>query len=238
MWNLRHLSACVRPRRGRNTTLLLSALMAVTLPNAAQAAAVPTATTLVLSSPSVASPTAVTLTASVVAGGAPVADGLGDLLRCFGAALRRFGHCGKAQLTAGTAKLKYIPGIGTHKYTAVFTGTAAATASTSSVQTLTVTGLYPTTTAIAATGNPSGYDLTATVVGYANHPPVLAGTVSFQDTSNGNFVLGTAPLGAPTYAENFIQATRFPVPTGNQPTAGASADFNGDGIRRPGGHEL
>ena len=38
MWNLRHLSACVRPRRGRNTKLLLSALMAVTLPNAAQAA--------------------------------------------------------------------------------------------------------------------------------------------------------------------------------------------------------
>ena len=129
---------------------------------------------------------------------------------------------GKAQLTAGTAKLKYIPGIGTHKYTAVFTGTAAAAASTSSVQTLTVTGLYPTTTAIAATGNPSGYDLTATVVGYANHPPVMAGTVSFQDTSNGNFVLGTAPLGAPTYAENFTpgnQAPRSPPATNQQPAA-------------------
>jgi Bacterial Ig-like domain (group 3)/FG-GAP-like repeat len=230
MWNLRHLSACVRPRRGRNTTLLLSALMAVTLPNAAQAAAAPTVTTLVLSSPSVASPAAVTLTASVVAGGAPVASGSvtfcdASAPRCEDSAI-----VGNAQLTAGTAKLKYIPGIGTHKYTAVFTGTAAATASSSSVQTLTVTGLYPTTTAIAATGNPSGYDLTATVVGYANHPPVLAGTVSFQDTSNGNFVLGTAPLGAPTYAENFIQATGSPFTTGNQPTAGASADFNGDGI--------
>jgi hypothetical protein len=133
-------------------------------------------------------------------------------------------------LTAGTAKFKYIPGIGTRKYTAVFTGTAAAAASSSSVQTLTVTGLYPTTTAIAATGNPSGYDLTATVVGYANHPPVMAGTVSFQDTSNGNFVLGTAPLGAPTYAENFTPAPGSPFVTGNQPTAGASADFNGDGI--------
>jgi hypothetical protein len=230
MWNLRHLSACVRPRRGRNTTLLLSALMAVTLPNAAQAAAVPSATTLVLSSPSVASPTAVTLTASVAAGGAPVPSG--SVIFCDASAPRCEDSAivGTAQLTAGTAKLKYIPGIGTHKYTAVFTGTAAATASSSSVQTLTVTGLYPTTTAIAATGNPSGYDLTATVVGYANHPPVLAGTVSFQDTSNGNFVLGTAPLGAPTYAENFIPATGSPFTTGNQPTAGASADFNGDGI--------
>jgi hypothetical protein len=232
MWNLRHLSACVRPRRGRNTKLLLSALMAVTLPNAAQAAAVPTATTLVLSSPTVASHTAVTLTASVVvvAGGAPVANGSVNFCdastpRCEDSAI-----VGKAVLTAGSAKLKFIPGIGTHKYTAVFTGTAAASGSTSSAQTLTVTGLYPTTTAIAATGNPSGYDLTATVVGYANHPPVLVGTVSFQDTSNGNFVLGTAPLGAPTYAETFTPATGSPISTGNQPTAGGAADFNGDGI--------
>jgi Bacterial Ig-like domain (group 3)/FG-GAP-like repeat len=230
MWNLRHLSACVRPRRGRNTTLLLSALMAVSLPNAAQAAAVPSATTLVLSSPSVASPTAVTLTASVVAGGAPVTNGSVNFCDASAPRCEDSAIVGKAQLTAGTAKLKYIPGIGTHKYTAIFTGTAAAAASTSSAQTLTVTGLYPTTTAIAATGNPSGYDLTATVVGYANHPPVMAGTVSFQDTTNGNFVLGTAPLGAPTYAENFIQATGSPFGTGNQPTAGGSADFNGDGI--------
>jgi hypothetical protein len=232
MWNLQHFSASVHPRSGRNTRLLLSALMAVTLPNAAQAAAVPTATTLVLSSPTVASPTAVTLTASVVvvAGGAPVANGSVNF--CDASAL----HCedsaivGKAELNAGTAKLKFIPGIGTHKYTAIFTGTATASGSTSNVQTLTVTGLYPTTTAIAATGNPSGYDLTATVVGYANHPPVLAGTVSFQDTSSNNFVLGTAPLGAPTYAETFTPATGSPISTGNQPTAGGTADFNGDGI--------
>ncbi|MGB8535616.1 MAG: FG-GAP-like repeat-containing protein [Acidobacteriaceae bacterium] len=231
MWNLRHLSACVRPRRGRNTKLLLSALMAVTLTNAAQAAAVPSTTTLVLSSTSVTSLTAVTLTASVVAGGAPVA--IGSVTFCDASAP----HCedsavvGTAQLVAGTAKLKYVPGIGTHKYIAVFSGTAAATGSSSSVQTLTVTGLYPTTTAIAATGNPSGYDLTATVVGYASHPPVLAGTVSFQDTSNGNFVLGTAPLGAPTYAETFTPAAGSPISTGNQPTAGGAADFNGDGIQ-------
>src|SRR6202035_4806104 len=76
---------------------------------------------------------------------------------------------GTDQFVADTAKLEYVPGSCTHKYSFAFTATTAATASTSSVQTLTVTGLYPTTTAIAATGNPSGYDLTATVVGYANH---------------------------------------------------------------------
>jgi hypothetical protein len=230
MWNLRHLSACVRPRRGRNTTLLLSALMAVTLPNAAQAAAVPTATTLVLSSPSVASPTVVTLTASVTAGGAAVAAGSVTFCNASARYCEDSAIVGTAQLSGGSAKLRFVPGIGTHQITAVFTGTAAAATSTSSAQTLTVTGLYPTTTAIAATGNPSGYDLTATVVGYANHPPVMAGTVSFQDTSNGNFVLGTASLGTPVYAESFVQAPNSPIPANNQPAAGATADFNGDGI--------
>ena len=77
---------------------------------------------------------------------------------------------------------------------------------------------------------PSGYQLTATVVGFANQPPTLSGTVSFQDTSNGNFVLGTASLAPPGPAvETLVQATGSPIPTGNQPAAGASADFNGDG---------
>src|SRR6201999_1119563 len=131
MWNLQYLSACVRPRRGRNTMLLLSALMAVTLPNTAHAAAVPSATTLVLSSSSVASPSAVTLTASVVAGGAPVANGSGTFCDASAPRCEDSAIVGKAQSNAGTASLKYVPGIGIHKYTAVFTGTAAVTASTS-----------------------------------------------------------------------------------------------------------
>jgi hypothetical protein len=139
---------------------------------------------------------------------------------------------GKAQITSAGAQIKITPAIGTHKYTAMFNGTNAAASSTSTAQTLTVTSLYPTTTAIAAAANPSGYQLTATVVGFSNQPPTLSGTVSFQDTSNGNFVLGIASLGAPRpTVEAFVPATGSPIPTGNQPAAGASADFNGDGIR-------
>ena len=215
----------------RNSRLLLSALVAIatTLPNAAQAGAVSTVTTLALSSPSVASPATVTLTASVAAGGAPVANG--SVTFCDAAAR----YCedaaivGKAQLIGGTAKLKFIPAIGTHSYKAVFSATSTAATSSSTAQTLTVTGLYPTTTAIAATGNPSGYQLTATVVGFANNPPLLTGTVSFQDTTDGNFVLGTAPLGTPTFARGFAQAPNSPVSTGNQPAAGGAGDFNNDG---------
>jgi hypothetical protein len=66
---------------------------------------------------------------------------------------------GKAQLVAETQPCRIIPAIGSHTYKAIFQrDDNAAAASTSSAQTLTVTGLYPTTTALAATGNPSGYD--------------------------------------------------------------------------------
>ena len=217
---------------------LLPALLAIAsaLPIAAHAAALPTATTLTLSSPSVSWRTPVKLTAQVTAGGAPVTEGTvtfcdlsGPYTRCEDSAI-----VGKAQITSAGAQINIIPAIGTHKYTAIFngiSGTNAAAPSPSAAQTLTVTGLYPTATSIAASGNPSGYQLTATVVGFANQPPTLSGTVSFQDTSNGNFVLGTASLGPPGPAvETLVQATGSPTPTGNQPAAGGSADFNGDGI--------
>src|SRR6202012_460575 len=138
---------------------------------------------------------------------------------------------GKAQLAGGTAKLKFIPAIGTHSYNAVFSATTTAAASTSSpAQTLTVTGLYPTATTIAATGNPSGYGLTATVVSSASEPPVLTGTVSFQDTSAGNHVLGTAALGTPTSSEPLVPAQTPPMQTGNSPAIAGVGDFNEDGI--------
>jgi hypothetical protein len=215
----------------RNSRLLLSALLvfATTVPPTAQAAAVSTVTTLVLSSPSVVSPTTVTLAASVAAGGVPVTAGSVRFCDASAPLCEDAAIVGTAQLNGGTATLKFIPAIGVHTYKAIFSATTTAMASTSATQTLTVTGLYPTTTSIAATGNPSGYGLTATVVGHANHPPLLTGPVSFQDTSNGNFVLGTASLGTPTFAQGFIQAPGSPIPTGNEPAAGASADFNGDG---------
>jgi hypothetical protein len=218
----------------RNSRLLPGLLAAViALPNAAHAAPLPTVTTLAISSSSAASPAAVTLTASVVAGGAPVTTGTVTFCDASVSLCEDAAMLGRAQLagTNATATFKFIPAIGVHAYKAIFSATATAATSTSNIQTLTVTGLHPTTTSIAASGNPSGYQLTATVVGFANQPPTLSGAVSFQDTSNGNFVLGTASLGAPGPAvESFVPAAGSPIPTGNQPAAGASADFNGDGI--------
>jgi Bacterial Ig-like domain (group 3)/FG-GAP-like repeat len=227
-------SACRRIVPFRRVTSRLLLMAACSVATAAQAAPLPTTTTLKLSAPSLAWHTPVTLTASVTANGAPVTAG--SITFCDVSA--PYTSCedsavvGSAQLNTktATAAFTYIPAIGSHNYTAIFNATTSAAASTSPAQTLVVTGLYPTTTAIAATGNPSGYGLTATVVGYANNPPLLMGTVSFQDTSAGNFVLGTAALGTPTYAHSFVPAPNSPILSGNQPTTAAVADFNGDGI--------
>src|ERR1700744_3453678 len=96
--------------------------VACTLAMAAQAAPLPTTTTLTISSSSVASPTKVTLTASVMAGGAPVTTGFipfcdvtGLYSRCEDSAI-----VGNAQLNGATATFSFVPGIGSHKYTAVF----------------------------------------------------------------------------------------------------------------------
>jgi Bacterial Ig-like domain (group 3)/FG-GAP-like repeat len=218
---------------GRNSRLILSALLAfaATMPIAAPAATPPTVTTLTLSSPSVSWHAHVRLTAQVTAGGAPVTEGTvtfcdlsGPYTLCEDSAI-----VGKAQITSAGAQINIIPAIGTHKYTAVFNGTNAAAASTSAFRTLPVTGLYPTITAIAATGNPSSYALTATVVGYASQPPGLAGSVSFEDTT-ANTLLGVVPLGTPTFAQSYTAAPGSPVQTGNDPAIAGVGDFNEDGI--------
>jgi hypothetical protein len=230
MWNVSFPAS----RRIVSSSRLISRIMltAACTVAAAQAAPLATTTTLTLSSSSIAWHTPVTLSAQVAAGGTPVSTGF--VTFCDASGL--YAYCedsaivGTGQLVAGTATYTFFPAPGSHKYTAKFDGTTVAAASTSSAQSLTVTGLYPTTTSIAATGNPSGYDLTATVVGFANHPPLVAGTVSFQDTTAGNYVLGTASLGTPTsFTESFNSAPNSPIQTGNQPAAGATADFNGDG---------
>ena len=210
---------------------LLSALLAVAFTGAAVArAAVPSTTTLTLSKTTIAAPAAVTLTAAVSAAGAPLTAG--SILFCDATAAlcEDAAIVGTAQLTlAGTANLTIVPAIGVHSYKAIFSDQALFSTSTSSSQTLTVTGLRPTSTAIAATGNSSGYALTATVVGVSSHPPLLNGAVLFNDTTNSNSLLGTAALGAPSFSQTFTPATGSPVNTGVNSSNVAAADFNGDG---------
>lgn len=87
--------------------------------------------------------------------------------------------------------------------------------------------LYPTTTDLTATGNPGDYTLTATITG--GHPVPPTGTVTFIDTSNANYVLGTAPVSELTalFALSFFDAGSPQV--SGSPSESAVADYNRDG---------
>ncbi|HEY6376298.1 MAG TPA: Ig-like domain repeat protein [Edaphobacter sp.] len=222
---------CFCGLRGLMRLVLL--LTAVLLPGTAMRAQTTTTTTLAVSpstSP-LAPQTVVTLTATVTAGGTAVHPGLVTFCvatapPCVGLAV-----LGTAQLTsAGTAALRFFPGIGSQSYIAIFAGTTAYATSTSSAQAVTVSppATFPTTTAITSSGSVGAYTLTATVVGTGNATLGPTGSVSFIDTTNSNSV-GTVTLGSPTLGHRFANATGSPIGVGELPVGVAVGDFNGDG---------
>jgi hypothetical protein len=219
------------------TLALISLLSLFAFAAQAAAQASSTTTTLAVTSAgtpvtSVASGSVVGLTATVKSGSAAVTVGQLNFCDALETYCTDIHLLGTAQLTsAGTAVLKFVPGIGSHGYKAVFAGTpngaTAYAGSSSSDVTLSVTGTYPTTTAIAASGSVGDYSLTATVTGNAPVLTELAGTVSFLDTTNSNLSLGTAALGTATAALRFLNSSN--PATNPFPQSVAVADFNGDG---------
>jgi hypothetical protein len=228
-----------------------AALCTALLSSAPQASATPapTTTTIAITSSgsavtTVTSGTVVTLTATVLAGTTPVTVGQVNFCNAAAASCTDINLLGTAQLTgAGTATFKFRPGVGSHRYSAVFVGTPNATTayagSTSSAAALTVAGPGQSITTIAAACNspnyattnicnPASYTLTATVGGNASAAPT--GTVSFFDASNGNAVLGTSALGAGTAGPGFLEIPNPGLETIGWPFSIATGDFNGDGI--------
>jgi FG-GAP-like repeat/Bacterial Ig-like domain (group 3) len=177
--------------------------------------------------------TVVTLTATVMAGGTAIQPGL--VIFC-DASIHAVPACsglavvGTAQLqsgaNAGIAKVHVIPGGGSHSYVAVFAGTHTYATSTSASQA--IAALSPTTSSITSSGSSGSYTLAGTVVGTGNFR-AQTGNVSFVDTTIGNYVIGSAPLGASTLTQSFTAAPGFPVRTDGVPYAITTSDFNGDG---------
>jgi len=224
-------------RTDRVYTVILLSLFA--LAGQAAAKASPTATTLAVTSDgarvsSVPSGSVVALTATVKASGKVVTAGQVSFCNASAKYCTDINLVGTAQLTsAGTAVLKFVPGIGKHSYKAAFAGTPNAATdfvrSTSRDTPLTVTGKFPTATTITASGQVGDYTLTATASGLVNATsvPALAGKVSFLDTTDGNRLLGKAGLGTGSVALSF---PIFSQPATNPYAQSvAVADFNGDG---------
>jgi subtilase family serine protease len=213
---------------GTSSALTITTALDVTI-NAVPAA---TTTTLTVTAngavvTSVAAGTVVTLTAAVSAGSATVTTGQVKFCDATAAHCEDIHILGTAQLTsAGTAVLKFIPGIGSHSYKAVFVGTIGKGASSSSPSALTVTAAYASTATIAQSGVPGNYTLSTTVTGQGAVSPT--GTVSFLDTSNVNAVLGTAALGEGQTTLSWLNS-QSPA-TGDLPYSVAVGDFNGDGM--------
>jgi len=188
------------------------------------------ATTLTISpNSSVTAGTMVTLTASPLHNDLPISAGsitfCNTLAPCPGA-----GVLAVVQVTStGTATLKFVPGAGNYNIQAQFIGAGGEWGSSSDPQTLNVAGnsSYQSTTSISNSGSAGAYTLTATVTAFGRVLP--AGSVPFVDTSNANYVLGTASLDPSTANFSFTSA----VGAGHASAApyfAAAGDFNGDGI--------
>ena len=216
----------------RRVLPFLATMCLVATPHLARAAT-PTTTTLAITANAqpvslVAPRTILTLTATVTSGGTPVHPGQVTFCDAAVAFCTDIHALGTAQLTVnGTATLRFAASLGNHSYKAIFLGTQSFTASTSSAQ-----GLAVTTTALASTitltstGTPGDYTLIATVTGTGAVPPT--GTVSFLDTDNANYVLGTANLTVGASGLGLLDTST--APTNADGLAITTADFNGDGI--------
>jgi sugar lactone lactonase YvrE len=181
---------------------------------------------------SIAPGSGVTLTATVKAGASPVTTGQVNFCDASAASCTDIHLLGRTALTSsGTAAFKYVPGPGAYSYKAEFVQDGYGLGSASSALPLTVgpapATVYSNTTAIANSGFPGDYSLTATVTGVGGSASPT-GTISFLDTSFGNTSLATARLG--TSAPGIGWLISQTAAAGGNLTFEVTGDFNGDGI--------
>jgi hypothetical protein len=208
-------------------------------------ASAPTATNLAIaaganflaSGATVPSGTVLTFVASVNSGSTKLTEGRVTLCDASAVSCTDIHQFGTAQLTsAGTARFRFVPGIGSHSYKAVFAGTPGASpayaASSSATMTLVVTSpaaKVQTTTTLTVTGDAGQYSMTANVEGIVNRPGLAGptGSVSFLNTTAANAVLGTSAVGPASSGVNLINSDNPQLAIA--PTVIETADFNGDG---------
>ena len=169
------LLSCSRPGFFIRHGVLCSFLALASLIGEHAAAATNTSTVLSVSSQSSAATTVsqgsvATLTASVTAGSSQLTRGQVNFCDASTPYCIDVHLLGSAQLAdAGTAVLRFIPGLGNHSYKAVFAGTTTYASSASATQTLSVTGtgIYSSLSTIQVANGAEGgtYDLSATVAG-------------------------------------------------------------------------
>jgi hypothetical protein len=178
----------------------------------------------------VVSGTVVTLTAKVTSADSVLTVGQVKFCDASAAYCTDIHLLGIAQLTpAGTASFRFVPGVGSHTYKAVFTGTKNSAGAASDPAPLTVSGKYATATTLAQSGTTGNYTLTATTAGTGTQSVAPTGVISFLNQTAGGSVLATASLGTGVAGLTFASVTSS-AGIENPQTRGAVGDFNGDGI--------
>ncbi len=219
--------------RGRWMPVLLSALALAAGGPAAWASAA-TTTSLFTTPDSPSSGAVITMTAQVSATEFTVAGGTVTFTDTYNSVTEVLGTV-QVQSTngnPGTAILEIaVGGVGVHQFTANYGGTAVFATSSSSPQSVTFSGPYLTSTALASAGVAGNYTLTGTVSAFG--PVTPTGSVTFTDTTS-NFTLGTATLNASTLQTGFTPYTLYPIANMNNGQTGSTigpaiGDFNGDG---------
>jgi hypothetical protein len=188
-----------------------------------------TATTLSVSANSGATGSTFVLTATVTSNGKPLTGGLVTFADTYNGVTTTLGTAQVQPANGQAVLLTILAGAGTHSITASTSELSIYQSSVSAAQTITITGAYATSTALATSGSAGNYTLTATVTGFGRGAPI--GNVGFNDTTEG-ISLGTAALSASTLVSGFTAPQTYPaVITGETgPLAVAVGDFNGDGI--------
>ena len=173
------------------------------------------------------------MTAAVSQGTVPLTSGTVTFTDTFNSSQHVLGtvQVQSTRGTAGTAILQQmLGGIGVHSITATFNQTKLFGSSTV-VQSVNVTGFYPTVTSLSQTGGSTGnWSLLTTVTGVGSKSLSPTGNISILDTSNGNYSLGTTGLGTGTIAQQFVAGSGSPIAVGNSPQSVVAGDFNNDGF--------
>ncbi len=219
-------------RRSPLTSLCVALLVVISY--AVAGAQTATTTTLTVNPASAANGSVFTMTATVKAGATPMTGGIvtfRDTCNSFTQVLGTV-QVQSANGTKGNAVLlRQLGEIGTHSIVATFNAPKTFLSSSSTAQSVTTTGLYPTIANLAQTGGSAGnWSLTTTIVGVGSPNLSPSGNVSLLDTSNSNWPLGTSPLGAGTFGQQTVTAAGSPIAVGNNPQGLAAGDFNNDGI--------
>src|SRR6266851_1301612 len=222
-------SPVLLPIRKTYFAALLMFLTAMLVPVAHATTA--TTTTLAISATSVPYKTPIILTATVTAGGAPVSAGFVLFCDATAAFCENNTALGMVQLTSAnaTAQVKIGSGpLGVHSYKAVYRANNIYATSVSNTVSYSVQGTYSTTTTILSTGSVGNYNLTGNVTGIGSVVAGPGGNISFLDTSAGNNLLGSQPLGPATLSNNFTQAPNSPFPIATSNTTQRSVAIASD----------